>query len=307
VKAMIVAAVCVAVTLGAALAAPPGSPWGAGYFPDVPLVTQDGKTVRFYGDLVKDRFVVINFVFTRCTATCPMETANLARVQRLLASRVGHDVFFYSISLDPEHDTPAAMKAYAERFHAGPGWLFLTGKREDIERVRARLGDRSRWQNHAVGLWLGNDPAGQWTSLSAVDNPGFVAMSIDEWMRTKDMTHAPVKSYAEAPHIRTAPGEDLFRTRCAACHTIGRGDGVGPDLAGVTERRDRPWLARWIRDPQKLIDEGDPLAVELFARSERRPMPALRASDQQLEELLTFIEARSRAPEAGRARTSAAR
>lgn len=293
-NAKLAAAACVALVAGAARAAPPGSPWGAGHFPDVPLVTQDGRTVRFYGDLVKDRFVVVNFVFTRCRASCPMETANLARVQRLLAARIGRDVFMYSISLDPEHDTPAVMKEYAARFRAGPGWLFLTGKRADIDRVRASLGDRSAWQNHAVGLWLGNDRAGQWTSLSAVDNPGFVAMSIDEWMRTKDMPHAPVRSYAEAPPIRLAPGEDLFRTRCASCHTVGQGNRIGPDLAGVTGRRDRGWLGRWIRDPQGLVDAGDPVARDLVTAYQGRPMPALRASAQQMDELLSYIDARSR-------------
>ncbi|HET9597026.1 MAG TPA: SCO family protein [Anaeromyxobacteraceae bacterium] len=286
-------AACLAAAAAGAQAAPPGSPWGAGHFPDVPLVAQDGRTFRFYDDLVKDRFVVINFVFTRCKAACPMETANLARVQKLLASRIGRDVFMYSISLDPDHDTPAVMNEYAARFRAGPGWLFLTGQRADIERVRASLGDRSAWQNHAVGLWLGNDPAGQWTSLSAVDNPGFVAMSIDEWMRTKDMAHAPVTSYAEAPRIRLSPGEDLFRTRCAACHTVGGGDRIGPDLAGVTGRRDRDWLARWIADPQALIDAGDHVARDVFRAYQQRPMPALRASPQQMDELLSYIEARS--------------
>ena len=53
---------------------------------------------------------------------------------------VGKDVFFYSISIDPEHDTPAVLKAYAEKFHAGPGWLFLTGKKADIDLVGRKLG-----------------------------------------------------------------------------------------------------------------------------------------------------------------------
>lgn len=287
---------------GAARAAPEGSPWGARYFPAVSLVTQDGATVRFYDDLVKDRFVVINFIFTRCTASCPLETAKLGQVQRLLRGRVGRDVFFYSITLDPQHDTPATLKAYAERFHAGPGWLFLTGKREDIERIRAHLGDRSRWQDHAVGLALGNDPAGQWTTLSAVDDPRFLAANIDQWMRTAATPRAAVRSYADAPRIQLAPGENLFRARCAACHTIGGGDSVGPDLRGVTARRDRGWLVRWIRDPEKVLAEGDPRAVGLFERYHQVPMPGLRAGDGDLDALLGFIEARSRPPTTPRRR-----
>jgi protein SCO1 len=287
-------AVAVALAATAARAAPAGSPWGASYFPDVPLVTQDGRTVRFYDDLVKDRFVVINFIFTRCKASCPLETAKLARVQRLLGPRVGRDIFMYSITLDAEHDTAADLKAYAERFHAGPGWLFLTGKREDIDLIRARLGDRSTWQTHAVGLSLGNDRAGQWTTLSAVDDPGFLAANIDGWMRTKDTPPRAVRSYAEAPRIRLGPGEHLFQTRCAACHTIGDGPSVGPDLRGVTERRDRRWLARWLKDPGKMLDEKDPLAMALLAQSQRVVMPTIAVSEEDVANLIAFLEAQSR-------------
>ncbi len=287
-------AACVGIGAGAARAAPPGSPWGAGYFPDVPLVAQDGRTVRFYRDLVEGKFVVINFVFTRCTKACPLETANLARVQKLLGSRVGRDIFMYSITLDPRHDTPEVLKAYAERFHASPGWLFLTGERADIDLVRAKLGDRSKVENHAVGLVLGNDPHGQWTTLSAVDDPGFLAVTIDEWMTTSQRSHGPVKSYADAPRARPREqGEELFRTRCAACHTIGGGDAVGPDLDGVTRRRDRAWLARWLASPDGLLGEKDPLAVELFARHRELPMPNLALSGGEVAALLGYLDARS--------------
>jgi protein SCO1/2 len=291
----IAVAATLALGAGAARAAPAGSPWGAAYFPNVPLVTQDGRTVRFYDDLVKDRLVVVNFIFTRCTASCPLETAKLADVQKRLGTRVGRDIFIYSITLDPEHDTPAALKAYAEKFHAGPGWLFLTGKREDIDRLRAKLGDRSKWQTHATGLSIGNDPAGQWTTLSAVDDPGFLAANIEGWMRTKGTDAPPVKSYAEAPRIHLAPGENLFRTRCAACHTIGEGRSIGPDLAGVTARRDRAWLARWIRDPQEMLRERDPLATELYARNQRVAMPSIQVSDKDVADLMAYLESRSRA------------
>ena len=272
------------------------SRWGADYFPNVTLTTHEGKTVRFYDDLVKEKFVVINFIFTRCTQACPLETANLVRVQKLLGARVGRDIFMYSISLDPEHDTPEVLKAYAQRFHTGPGWTFLTGKRADIDLLRAKLGDRSKVENHAVGVSLGNDPAGQWTSLSAVDNPGFLAVSIDEWMTTDATKHAPVKSYAEAPRLeRPKPGEDLFRKRCAACHTIGQGDLVGPDLDGVVQRHDRGWLSRWLSSPEKLLEEKDPLAMELFAKHQGVTMPSLAVSEREVADLLSFIEDRSRA------------
>ncbi len=111
-------------TLGGspAWAAPKGSPWGENYFPNVELVNQDGKTVRFYDDLIKDKVVVINFIYTHCGDTCPLETASLRQVYKLLADRMGKDIFFYSISIDPEHDTPKVLKEYAESFKIGSGF-----------------------------------------------------------------------------------------------------------------------------------------------------------------------------------------
>ena len=273
-----------------ARAAPKGSPWGACYFPDVSLTTQDGKTVRFYSDLVKDKFVVVNFIYTHCTKSCPLETANLVRVQKRLGARVGRDIFMYSLTLDPQRDTPEVLKAYAQAFHAGPGWLFLTGKREDLDLIRARFRDRTTVEDHAVSLLIGNDRAGQWTSLSAVDDPGFLAMNIDGWMSIDPMKHSPVKSYADAPRAARPPaGEDLFRQKCAACHAIGRGDLLGPDLAGVTRRRDRAWLARWLANPEKLVMEKDPLALELAGRSGKVAMPNLGLSGAEVEALIAYL------------------
>src|SRR5688572_13588667 len=95
---------------------PAANPWGADYFPNVPLTTQDGKTVRFYDDLLKGKKVAINVIFTSCTDVCPLETANLAQLTKQLGDRVGRDVYFYSISIDPKRDTPEVLKAYAEKF-----------------------------------------------------------------------------------------------------------------------------------------------------------------------------------------------
>src|SRR5213080_1947542 len=78
----------------------------ASRFPNVALRTQDNRAVRFYDDIVKDRLVIISFMFTSCTSQCPRSTANLAKVQDALGDRLGRDVFMASISVDPERDTP---------------------------------------------------------------------------------------------------------------------------------------------------------------------------------------------------------
>src|SRR3954447_12031859 len=88
-------------------AAGQNSRWGANYFPNVTLTTQDGASVHFYDDLIKGKIVAINLIYTTCKFACPLETARLAQVQHLIGERMGRDVFFYSITIDPEHDTPA--------------------------------------------------------------------------------------------------------------------------------------------------------------------------------------------------------
>ena len=97
------------------------SHWGANYFPNVELTDQDGRKLHFYDDLLKGKIVVIELFFTHCLDICPLETARLVQVQKMLGDRVGKDIFFYSLSIDPKRDNPATLKAYAKRYHAKPG------------------------------------------------------------------------------------------------------------------------------------------------------------------------------------------
>jgi len=103
------------------------------YFTDVELITQDGKKVRFYTEVLKGKTVVINAFFTTCTSVCPPMNRNMERIQQALGDRVGRDVLLVSMSVDPEVDTPPKLKEYAKKFHAGPGLMFLTGKKENID------------------------------------------------------------------------------------------------------------------------------------------------------------------------------
>ena len=185
-------------------AASKGNPyWGANHFPNSPLITQDGKTVKFYDDLIKGKTVVINFIFTRCGNVCPLETAKMVQVYKLLGDRMGKDIFFYSITLDPKRDTPEVLKAYSEKYHVGPGWLFLTGKPDDIDLISKKLGlysdpDASNRDGHTPGLLLGNEPAGQWMNNSAVDDPRFLAVMIGQFMDNYKTPQDAGPSYAEA-------------------------------------------------------------------------------------------------------------
>ena len=275
--------------------------WGVDYFPNVPLVTQDGRTVRFYDDLLKGKSVVVNLIYTQCSNECPLETAKLVQVQRLLAGRVGKDVFFYSISIDP-FDTPELLKAYAEKFGVGPGWLFLTGKEADIALIGRKLGlsslsDLADRDGHRPSLMIGNEPTGQWMRNSATDNPRFLATKISMFLDSGNKpVSEPAKSYALArPIDGLDPGDHLFHLRCAACHTIGQGDAVGPDLLGVTARRDRAWLERYLAEPEKMLAERDPIVTALFDKFKTVRMPNLRLGQDDVAALLSYLEARSSA------------
>lgn len=156
------------------------------HLPDVELITQDNQKVHFYTDLVKDKRVVIQFMFTRCKDICPVITHHLAEVQQLLNGRVGRDIFFYSISLSPEDDSPRDLKAYAKAHHVGgPGWTFLTGKPEDIFQLRKSLGffynnpkeDANR-NNHSGMIVVGTEPLMRWAMCQGGANPKWIATVI---------------------------------------------------------------------------------------------------------------------------------
>ena len=153
--------------------------------PNVPLVTHTGRHVRFYDDLIRDRKVVISFMYAHCEGIYVPVTHNLVKVQRLLGDRVGRDLFFYSITLKPWQDTPAVLASYAEANHVGPGWSFLTGSRADCETLRRRLGftdpdpklDRDP-KNHAGNVLYGNEPLMLWAACPGQSEPEWLVTEI---------------------------------------------------------------------------------------------------------------------------------
>jgi len=155
------------------------------YFPNVPLLTHDSRTVRFYDDLVKDKMVVFNFMYANCNGVCPGVMWNLARVRSLLGGRVGHDIFFCSFSLKPEEDTPEVLAKYARQRDIKPGWSLLTGKPDDVELLRHTLGfydtnperDRDK-SNHSGNLRYGNEPLMRWAACPGMSDPEWIVESI---------------------------------------------------------------------------------------------------------------------------------
>ena len=89
------------------------------------------------------------------------------------------------------------------------------------------------------------------------------------------------------------PGEALFRKLCSSCHTVGVGDRVGPDLRGVTERRDADWLTRFITNPAKVRASGDAAVAELVERFPGVCMPLLGLAENDAADLVEYLRAQN--------------
>ena len=166
-----------------------------GRIPDVPLVTHEGRKVRFHSDLVRGRVVFVSMMYAQCSERCPPMTQALRRVQDALGDRVGRDVFMYSISLLPEQDRPEDLAAYRRQHGVGPGWTFLTGVKADVERLRVAMGfydpdpkaDADIGQ-HIGAVRIGNDALDRWCMTPIVNEAHFILeafMAVDPVSRAR--------------------------------------------------------------------------------------------------------------------------
>jgi protein SCO1 len=271
--------------------------WGDGYFPNLPVVTQDGKTLRFYDDVIKGKIVVVNFMYTSCPDICGLTTARLSQVEEKLRDVVGSELFFVSLTVDPENDTPQKLKEFADSFHIGDGWLFLTGKPEDIRAINAKFGERSgSLDQHRQEVVLGNDATGEWARNSALGDLDRFIMDVramdPKW---RDRVGMPVRTATSDAgyQLSPEPGQVLFKKLCAPCHTIGVGDRAGPDLRDVTARRDRGWLTRFIMDAYRMRREKDPTALALADKYKGVLMPRLGLTKNDAADVITYVETQS--------------
>ncbi len=137
------------------------------YFTDTILVSHTGERLRYYSDILEGRTVVISFIFTTCQDACPLINANLQRVQNRLGDRIGKDILFVSISVDPEVDTVPVLADYRKRYDAGDGWLFLTGSPGNIETVSQKMGQVFEKEAHLTALLVGNTRTARWRKIPA--------------------------------------------------------------------------------------------------------------------------------------------
>jgi protein SCO1/2 len=153
--------------------------------PDAQVYDQTGKELNFYSDLIKDRVVAINFVFTTCTAICPSLTATFRRVQQEAAAR-GLQVQLISVSVDPTTDTPERLQDFAAKFKAEPGWTFVTGEKTRIDSVLQALGAAvSNKNDHTPMMLIGNDASDYWTRAYGLTSPAKIVDILAEAAKRK--------------------------------------------------------------------------------------------------------------------------
>jgi protein SCO1/2 len=180
------------------------------YFPNLVLTDQDGRKLKFYDDLVKDKIVIFNMFYAKCEGKCIPITRNLVRVQKVLGDRVGKDIFMYSFTLSPKEDSVPALKHYAQMHKVKPGWLFLTGSPEDMETLRRKLGfvdpdpevDKVK-SNHIGVIKYGNEPLERWGGCPGMQSPEWIAETLSwvDWPQNekdrKDSSKATAKGGAK--------------------------------------------------------------------------------------------------------------
>ncbi|MEN9411531.1 MAG: hypothetical protein RL216_3505 [Pseudomonadota bacterium] len=282
---------------GLALAPARADVRGAEYFTNLTLTTSEGEEVQFFEDVLKDRIVVVNFFYTSCTDLCSLGTARLAQVYEWLGERMGRDVFFVSITLDPENDTPEKLADFAKGFDIDKGWTFLTGSRENIDAIRFKLGEKAQALSlHRTDMVIGNAKTGVWRRSSVMGSLVIALQSILELDPAYESApQTSPEKLAEALHIDTQydlsahPGEAIFLRACASCHTIGLGKKYAPDLAAVTVRRDHGWLRAFIMDPDLVLKSGDPIAEVLNEDFPGVVMPNLGLGPQDADDLISYL------------------
>jgi len=169
----------------------PGLAWGGDanaeearardYFTNLELVNQDGETVRFFDDVLRDKVVVISFIFTNCQGACPLVTHKLTLVRDRMEGMLGKSLQFVSLSLDPARDTPAALKAFAQKHHADhDGWVFLTGNPAHLDSIIKRLGQYTEdLESHTTMLLAGNVRDAHWMKIMPYEEPPGIADKLD--------------------------------------------------------------------------------------------------------------------------------
>jgi protein SCO1/2 len=297
---LLVAAALAFALFGRAEQATSEAPWSQSYLPNVEVVDQDHRRLKFYDDVLQGKLVVISFIYTSCNNICPLVIARLAEVRDQLGDAFGRDIHFVSVSIDPIPDTPDKLKEHASAFKIDKGWLFLTGDPGNIDLIRHKLGERSRKDiaQHRNEILLFNDRTASWSRESPFSDVSILVNSIrsmdPEWQwEAAHGAHTEGSTRHDVPV--ELPGQALFLKTCASCHTVGGGTKVGPDLGGVLQRRSESWFKSYVTTPSKLRRQSDPVALALREAFPHVRMPDLGLKETDAEDLILYLKGRAQA------------
>lgn len=148
---------------------------------DRDVVDQDGQPRKFKTDVVGERVVAMNFVFTTCQAVCPAQSLIFKKLQQMLGDDLGKDVAMISVSVDPNTDIPARLKAYAQSRGAKAGWSWITGEKHNIDAILTGVGAYTKdYTNHPAMILVGDPVTGDWTRFNGFPQPELLAKRIKE-------------------------------------------------------------------------------------------------------------------------------
>ena len=201
--------------------------------PDVEVYDQNGKKFHFYTDLVKDKVVAIQPIFTTCTTVCPIMAATFSQIQNVSGTQVGKDFNLISISIDPLTDTPDRLKAMGAKFGAKPGWTLVTGSKLNIDKLlRALNMFAASKEDHSPIVLIGNEAKDNWTRANGLASPGKLTELINGMISASpSKTQRPVenlsaKKYFTDVVLVNQNGEnmrfysDLLKGKVAVIHTL---------------------------------------------------------------------------------------
>lgn len=148
--------------------------------PDLVLRDHNGRKVRFYSDLIKDKVVVLSFFYTSCIYTCTTQGKTFSELQSLLGDRLGKSVFLISVTTDPARDTPARLKTWSKDYNLQPGWTLVTGDVSEMNQLLLPFtGNPAGAGMHLPTTFIGNDKTGAWTSAAGVFTPEDVLKALN--------------------------------------------------------------------------------------------------------------------------------
>ena len=158
---------------------------------DAQLITQDGEVKSLKSDILRDRIVIVDFVYTTCTTVCPVLSAVLTQVQAQLGNRLGTEVMLVSISVEPQRDTPARLKDYAQKLRAGDGWLWLTGDKLAVDEVLKDFGAYTpNFEDHPAMVLVGDAATGEWSRFLGFPGANHIVDKINEFAAARSAQSA---------------------------------------------------------------------------------------------------------------------